>query len=90
MRLSFPSLYASHRLKSIRTPANGAVELLTFVFLVFALCTFPSTGMGQQNARATQIWDLPTAVARRRPTYCFRVSVSIPLPPSTSTSTAPF
>jgi hypothetical protein len=47
-------LSASPQFKSIRLPAKGAVQVLTFIFFVFALCILPGTAFGQQ------IFELPT------------------------------
>jgi outer membrane protein assembly factor BamB len=51
---------ASQRLNSVRFPAKGGVQLLSFALLAsFLVCVFPSTATGQQNAASSQLYELP-------------------------------
>jgi len=52
------SLSAPPRFKPIRLPAKAAVQVLTLIFFVFALCVFPNQAAAQ-NGPVPQMWDAP-------------------------------
>ncbi len=60
MRFDRSLLSTSQRLNSVRFPAKGAVQLLTFALIAFFLtCAFPNPATGQQNAASPQLYELP-------------------------------